>query len=301
MRYIADSNKEIARSIFNSSKLILQGLNRIADELERKRKTEEYYLLLEKIELFEEQIIAKGGDLKKIYDEMEFEYKQPIILNDIQIQILINSFAYENSLEWLKTMTKFYQINPFDIFCSILAGSKLRVNPKSGHIDAVNDDYSFLCKNIAGYRANLYLDLYFDEFWYRKQRKIYFDEELKCQVLEIDFDEQKSKVFPLFTYGGEPLDMEDYEEWADCRSREGSFDVGAIFECDIDTKIALVKEMIHYFKVKRYDLDIEMINFISRFKDFISEVNSDIILNNLRGIHSGLLTAYKDLKMNNKN
>lgn len=282
---IAFTNHEIAQSIFNSSKLILEGFAQIANELERKRNMEEYYMLLDRIEALEDKIIAKGEDLQRVYDEMEMEYKEPITLTNGQIQIILNGFRCKGQLKWLEAMTKFYQINPFYIFCDFLRDAKISLNG-TRELWLVNSNY----QNIDEYECNLYFIPRVN-----KVGKICYNSELGCQVLETN----SLKVFQL-TDGKFPIEYEDYNEWEMASRTKKEYFISSFFECDVDTKIAWLKEMINYYETDRDRFTVDNINKISEFKNFISVVNSQIMLSNLRAMHSSLLMKYKSIKLNKK-
>lgn len=67
---IENCGYEISRSIIASSQNVLLGLNRIADELERNNKTQEYYMLLKEIEKFEDYCI-EHNIIKSVYSKLD--------------------------------------------------------------------------------------------------------------------------------------------------------------------------------------------------------------------------------------
>lgn len=81
-----DANEEsvnkTARTVLQFSKTMTTGLSKISDEMEKKRKTDEFYLLLDLIDSLEDKIIGLGGNLKEIYDNLDFNKKDPITITD---------------------------------------------------------------------------------------------------------------------------------------------------------------------------------------------------------------------------
>ncbi|MCI8345985.1 MAG: hypothetical protein HFJ42_08655 [Clostridia bacterium] len=69
---IENCGYEISRSIIASSQNVLLGLNRIADELERNNKTQEYYMLLKEIEKFEDYCI-EHNIIKNVYSKIDLK------------------------------------------------------------------------------------------------------------------------------------------------------------------------------------------------------------------------------------
>lgn len=67
---IQNCGYEISRGIINSSKNLFLGLNRIADELEQNNKIQEYYMLLNEIEKFEDYCI-QHNIIKSVYEKID--------------------------------------------------------------------------------------------------------------------------------------------------------------------------------------------------------------------------------------
>lgn len=130
LRRIACSNKEIAEAIKDAGKinanaileagqLIETGLAQIADEMRRKTYTEEYYLLLDRIDSLEDKIVAKGGKLQEIYDSLGTEYISPI---DLSFPEILTMWYYtdKDSMSWFKIVASTYKVNPWNVFVNVL-------------------------------------------------------------------------------------------------------------------------------------------------------------------------------------
>lgn len=113
-KQIAKSNKQIAMSILTSAQMMLTGLGSIANEMECKRKTDEYFMLMDKIMLLEDRFISMKKDLNEIYDKVEISYENPIELTRAQFLILAKIFQDQKSKEYILVSN-----NPWEAFCEI--------------------------------------------------------------------------------------------------------------------------------------------------------------------------------------
>ena len=73
---IKQAGYQIAQGAITSASIMCQGLAKISDEMEQRRKQEEYYLLLKQIDETEDKIKRLDGDLRAIYDNMENKIKK---------------------------------------------------------------------------------------------------------------------------------------------------------------------------------------------------------------------------------
>lgn len=141
MGEVANSGREIAKAIFNTSSVMNESLAEIADELERKRKTEEYYRLLSLIDSLENKIIKLNGDVKSIYDKLPLNYNKPVKLT-IQEMQLITRMCSEETLELVCKTSIIRGMNPMDLIYELLTKSKFIFVPKG-------ESYTYVDRIIA--------------------------------------------------------------------------------------------------------------------------------------------------------
>lgn len=279
---IAASGKDIAKAIFNTANMMSEGLAKITDEMERKRKTEEYYRLLDLIDSLEDKIIALNGDVGTIYDKLSFEYKAPANLTIQEIQ-LITRMCSPELLEWLCKTCVTRALNPMVLICELISKSDLKFS--DGHrgktiIATVNKEY-YDRRNcpwkllVAG--TNIFEDSDFE-------RAYYFEYGGKVAITE--------GIIPVYEMNGEEFTIL-------CSSgpkKSHYLYTGDYISCTEEEKGKILGYILNSLKEIEYLGNKEM-DKINSFKTFVDQLNCDIILGNLRNLHTELLNKYKELKL----
>ncbi len=158
------NNYKIVDGIWASSHSTLEGLSKIEDETERKRSTDEYYQLLDRIDLLEDKIIQLGGNLKQIYATAKFKHTKPITFKPDDIWLIAFCCEFkEERIEWFKcAIIDNKEKNLFKMLQNILLDSHLHrvsVGPRQYEVKLVAS--SKLCQSF-----DLYLQAdYRDEWW----------------------------------------------------------------------------------------------------------------------------------------
>lgn len=292
------SGYEIAQETFKLSKLMNEGLSKISDESERKQKSDEYYLLLNMIDFLEDKIVKIGGNLKEIYNQMELQqYKEVFTLTISEIQLLLHLFWKEEQLEWLKQTSMLSKINPFNIFCELLSKSKFEFskNVETNDIFLTLRPYT----DLEDLDCKLFIDSCYEKY----------DKNLSTHMLgDVTKDEKgkcyykfKNKHFQILDHWGSHLIVEDGKSSIRQAILRDSCSFGApyINELALELKVESFKIIKNSYERKKF-LEVDEMQEISEFQDFISKFNCEIILNNLRILHNELSMAYKNLKFQEK-
>lgn len=131
LQKIAINNKEIAEAkreagrltanaVLEAGRLVENGLAQIADEMRRRTYTDEYYLLLDRIDSLEDKIIARSGKkIQEIYDSLENNYIPTIALSNSEILTMYSCMS-EETMEWFKNVASMYKVNPWNVFYNAL-------------------------------------------------------------------------------------------------------------------------------------------------------------------------------------
>lgn len=90
---IAESNKFIAASISASALFMYNAVASIPTEMKKKRETDEYYLLTDRIDSLHEKIIQNGGNLLEIYQNMTSSVRVQDCLSDVDLRFIRAFFA----------------------------------------------------------------------------------------------------------------------------------------------------------------------------------------------------------------
>ena len=97
-----NNSEYVITNLFQTSESILKGLIVLSDEAERRRYTDEYYLLIDKIDSIEDKLLELGGDLEQIYGNLQLLPNYPVIINTDEILLLAHIFNKDEYCEWLK-------------------------------------------------------------------------------------------------------------------------------------------------------------------------------------------------------
>lgn len=326
------SGYQIAQETFKLSKLMNEGLSKISDESERKRKSDEYYLLLNMIDFLEDKIAKMGGDLKEIYNQMELQqYKEVFTLTIPEIQLLLHVFWKEKQLEWLKQTSMLSKINPFNIFCELITKSEIKFSRNSEYDENNDHDivlskskkigiYLSLCPyiDLEDFDNELFIDLFYENANNSSctKRSGFVTKNKKGECCY----KFKGKFFPILDYWGNNLIIENENaEIKDDIERIKSItnENIKIRKCisneideyskknpyidgfDLEFKVEFLKVIKEHYESKKF-LDVQEMQQISEFQDFVSKFNCEIILNNLRILHNELSMACKNLKYQKK-
>ena len=275
-----DANEEsvnkTARTVLQFSKTMTTGLSKISDEMERKRKTDEFYLLLDLIDSLEDKIIGLGGNLKEIYDNLDFNKKDPITITDSEI-LMLYKLLNEEQLKWLLNASKKDLVNPLKIFCQIFARYTIRFediwNGKNynGHMVAysIPSPIGDIALGIAKENKDNNETIWnFEPFgWLHKKRG---EQERYFEIVNKKFKLKSSGSFMAYINDSDSKHIE--------------------LKGELLSSIKRLFENITYLSEKQMEN-------IDKFQVVISEINCDIILDNLRTLHSELLIIHKQLKM----
>lgn len=115
-----ESAQQVAEAIITSSSNIAYSIRQVADEMERKNKLDEYYMLLDKIEQYEEELINRGV-IKETYENMAI-IKYPTINLDERCQYLLLTLQDEERATLLAT-TKKNGTHPIKVLENILSST----------------------------------------------------------------------------------------------------------------------------------------------------------------------------------
>lgn len=282
----AESNKKIAKAIIESSTIITEGLTTIADEMERKRKTEEYYRLLDLIDATENKIIALGGNIKAIYENIKFSYVEPVQLSIPDIRVITQVFG-EEDMEWLQKTCVLNLLNPLHFLFEVISKSRFefKVENQNGnkliYLIASSIDWNMEWKLIV------------DESSYSNQTVVDFDLGGAFKINEngdctFEWKEDSFKVIGDST-------RKSYKAPMDKKAKE-VINSNLWIDCTNEDKGRLLGYIREEFEKEGF-LTVEEMEEIMAFQTFVSQLNCDIILGNLRKLHTELLKAYKDLKL----
>lgn len=281
----AKSNEKIAKAIIESSTIITEGLTKIADEMERKRKTEEYYRLLDLIDATENKIIALGGNIKDTYENINFSYVEPVQLSIPDIRVITQVFNEEN-MEWLQKTCVLHLLNPLHFLFEVISKSRFefKVEWSNGnkqiYLVAVSTDW------------NMEWKLRVDESSYSNQTVVDFDLGGAFKINEngectFDWEEDSLKVCRY--------SRDQYKAPVDKKAKE-VIDSRLWIACTDEDKGRLLGHVREGFEKETF-LTVGEMDEIMAFQTFVSQLNCDIILGNLRNLHTELLNAYKELKL----
>lgn len=289
--------QKVAKALVTSSQLMFQGLSNMADEMERKRKTDEYYGLLDRIDTLEDKLIlaqikksktqlgfgepSEPTILEKVYTRVNLEMKSTIQLSDSAVELLMYLFSREENRNWLIETSKFYEMSPMKV----------------------------LVKLFDHYRAET--DGYYLKIWFYKVNRNFKIELLKSvKENEKDFggfyfltDEQilawkyGQKVFPVGVCQRKKDGSYTYDGVIEGDASKINLGTNTFyFNCDEETISNWLTELQKRFERDEW-LSVERMKRIKEFQNIISEINCDIILNNLRNLHAELQSAYLSYKM----
>ena len=107
---IAESNKFIAASISASALFMYHAVASIPTEMKKKRETDEYYLLTDRIDSLHEKIIQNGGNLLEIYQNMTSSVRVQDCLSDVDLRFIRAFFA--DSEDWFIMQCQLYEKGP---------------------------------------------------------------------------------------------------------------------------------------------------------------------------------------------
>lgn len=123
----AQKNYEAINNIFETCKDVLMSLNHIADEDERKNKLDEYYMLQREITNLEDKL-SQMGNVKKAYSEISIEEIPTVQMNNLDIKFILEGCNNE-TLEKIKILSKGNLCSPMEIVFSLLANSTIFIVP----------------------------------------------------------------------------------------------------------------------------------------------------------------------------
>lgn len=110
----------VAEAIISASNNIAYSIRQVVDEMERKNKLDEYYMLLDKIEKYEDELI-KMGVINETYEKIEL-IKYPTIDVDERCQWLLLNLEEEDRATVLAISKRTYT-NPLKVLENILSST----------------------------------------------------------------------------------------------------------------------------------------------------------------------------------
>ena len=270
---IAESNKFIAASISASAFFLYSAVTSISTEMKKKRETDEYYLLTDRIDSLHEKIIQNGGNLLEIYQKMTSSVRAQVCLSDVDLRLICALFQYqrEGDLEWLINQSKFYEQSPSEIIKEMF---------KKGEWRAYIDRHSG--------KMILSLTIPSKDNWLHWDYNIELNRSFNK---EIDFGHAVDNVW---NYKGKQVSAKIYDDIPK--------DLRYNIFFDEEMRLELFEEERKYFLTEFQDgfpAGNQQISMVTKINNFVDEMNWQIVLNNLRTLYSELRDAYTKLLVNN--
>ena len=303
---IKQAGYQIAQGAITSASIMCQGLAKISDEMEQRRKQEEYYLLLKQIDETEDKIQKRDGDLRAIYDNMDFSNIPEVFEMSLpEVIVILELFGETKPYDWLVSTSRLTLSNPFSIICGFLVSSGFKFRAYSaGHnnhqislhlggklgekfLYRVDDDGSFASLNgRVSFKKGEPVRIIFNTKHYPKMKEI---------------------VIPITSLEESDWSRRYEEENLDCSYfSDGYYLAGRMlstrtYELSIPLNcvrvVAIVAELLKKHEhTTLCDLCADRVSDVSNLKALEAQINCEIILSQLRYIDGMLRKAYRDLK-----
>ena len=304
---IKQAGYQIAQGAITSASIMCQGLAKISDEMEQRRKQEEYYLLLNQIDATEDKIKRLDGDLRAIYDNMDFsDIPEVFELSLPEILVILELFGETKPYDWLVSTSRITLSNPFSIVCGFLVSSgfkfkadcdeykKQRISLHLGgrlgakYLYRVNDDgsFAFLNGRVSFYKGEPVRIIFNTEHHSTMQKIVIPITSLK----ESDWSRRYEEENPDRIYFSNGYYLAG--RMLSTRTYELSIPLNSV------RVIAIVAELMKKHEhTTLYDLCDDRVSDVSNLKALEAQINCEIILSQLRYIDGMLRKAYRDLKV----
>lgn len=304
---IKQAGYQIAQGAITAARIMYQGLAEISDEMEQRRKQEEYYLLLNRIDEAEDKILKLHGDLRAIYDNMDFsDIPEVFELGLHEILVILELFHEAESYDWLVSTSRLTLSNPFSIACGFLVSSgfkfkadlddykKQRISLHLGgrlgaeYLYRVNDDGSFAFLNgRVSVRNAEEVNIIFNTEHHSTQEMIVIPiTSLKESGWSRRYEEENLNSI-YFSNGyylaGRMLSTSTYE-------------VPIPLNC-YRVKVIVAELLKKHEHTTLCDLGADRVSDVSNLKALEAQINCEIILSQLRYIDGMLRKAYWELKL----
>lgn len=297
---IAASNFAISKSILNASSNILFGINRIADEMERQNKLNEYYMLQKEITDLENELIEMQL-IKRAYEEMTLSKIPNIELDDKKIATLVYLYT-DSGLQKLKEVSLSNLISPFEVFNESITKKTHTIitciaKTDSSYYNIWDPGFlTSLCykieelgiiipeKWISGSETNVTIG---EKIFHPKEEpgNIYL---YMRQMFITIFRRVCGKAPDLYNIHYKGISEGEIREINNLLSKVGTF-----------TFVIPREHITKLFKDIYEQLDPNIVNRVKvlEFKAFIDSLNQNIDLNNLRSLHQELHNKVREYKM----
>lgn len=272
--------KEIADAILVSANNVSSSLNQIVDEMERKNKLDEYYMLQDKITVLEEELLNMGK-LEEAYNNMQIERIPEIIVSEENVQMLLGIFSssQDDFEKFKKNIRELYR-DPVEI----LKGYMMKNNIQFQYHNPTNNPTykaSSVSMNIRGTKIILWPSVNFEMLGIKRTTS---QEDETEEILCINDQE--------YTLS----DGNSVVKYSICHSsiKEMAMlsDSGSIYlKADPNISEAIIKRL-----QKLYSNEPSIANKIYSFEAFIQTVNRDIAIDNLRILYENLRNAVRKYK-----
>lgn len=251
----------IASSILDASNLLASSIHQLTDEIERKNKLDEFYMLLENIEKYE-NILSNMGKLKEAYENLSIISYPLIEIDERSLCLLAN--LDEELLKLIIVVSQSSNLHPMKVFYSILSTCKWFFCPRISRI------YISIGKHIG---LRLPWSIY---YYFRDSVIIRFND--SC-TLQLDISELKQ-----FYYTPENTN----HEANNCM----------FFHVNIShPMLATVLIEKAYNSISNHEISDMYFQDSYLLTKAISTINRDIQLSNLRSLHTALRNAVRNYRM----
>lgn len=258
---IAESNKFIATSISASALFMYHAVASIPTEMKKKRETDEYYLLTDRIDSLHEKIIQNGGNLLEIYQKMTLSVRVQDYLSDVDLRFISAFFA--DSEDWFIRQCQLYEKGPTETMKELFKVAKFEHSRKFMNFILLSPGRE-------------------DEI-YNRNLTLMSDYKIDFGYLEDNCWNYKGRLVPARNYGGYSKDRDEIY-----------FDEEMRLQLYEDVRQYFSKELQPEFPATDQQID-----FVTKINNFVDEMNWQIVLNNLRTLYSELRDAYTKLLVNN--
>lgn len=285
---------EIANSILNSANSVSGSINQIANEMERKNKLDEYYMLQDKITMFEEELF-NIGQLDKAYDTMQLDKIPEIIVEEENIKMLVGIFSNSQAeFEKFKQTIIEFHMDPVELLKEYLIKNNIQFHHQTDNITKS----SYASMNISGTNIVLWPCVNFEMLGIKRM----VQEEGEYEILKINGqDYQLSDGCALIKYSEHNHDISEMTMLSDTCSIYLKADTN-ITEKMIERLQKLYSNKFNSIVNKQSDIfiskkKIDITNEVYSFETFLKVVNREIAIDNLRKLYENLRIAVRKCKM----
>ena len=319
-----DTNYKLAEEILDSSQKISSEIMNISNKDDKNNILEEYYMLQREIMQFEDKLIEMNA-IKKAYERMCLEKQDEIEMTDNDIRMIIKFFEEPEELEKFKTIIKAEKCNPMTYILNrihegglvIVPADEGRISIRIGYTKIwlvlntkyINDKYYYLEDEdiIAIFKhsdtdkfilsINKYdflCENYLDNPTYIKEGS----ETYNKYIAEI-FEYVWNNEYRINVKKWESMERDERDKVTKNVKKRVKERAKLLIPRKIDKEIA--KELIQIFwKLIQEKYPVMSSNEeydVCQFKSFLTSINMDIKMNNLRNLHSELRNAVRRYKL----